>query len=131
VGVLKSCAFWKIMFHILMLQQNSIKTRKNFHVNIAIACRENDQAKQRVESTEPSETPQEQNNRLHREQQTVQQATARAQLFLGNDTLQLFGNEDVSAPTRWDCGEMDTIYGFYNVKMWIKDWLAKSNNNNP
>jgi len=87
VGVLKSCAFWKIMFHILMLQQNSIKTRKNLHVNIAIACRENDRAKQRVKSTEPSETPQEQNNHLHREQQTVQQATARAQFFLGNDTL--------------------------------------------
>jgi hypothetical protein len=26
---------------------------------------------------------------------------------------------------------MDIIYGFYNVKMWIKERLAKSSNNNP
>jgi hypothetical protein len=25
------------------------------------------------------------------------------------EPLQLFGDEDASAPTRWDCGEMDTI----------------------
>ncbi len=30
------------MFHILMLQLNSIKTHQNLHVNIAIAYREND-----------------------------------------------------------------------------------------
>jgi len=42
VGVLKFLALWKIMFHILMFQQNSIKTRKNLHVNIVIAYREND-----------------------------------------------------------------------------------------
>jgi len=56
--------------------------------------------------------PQVRNNRLCREQRTVQQATARAQPFLGNDALQLFGDDDVSASTRWDCGEMDTISGF-------------------
>jgi hypothetical protein len=43
----------------------------------------------------------------------------------------LFGDEDASALARWDCGEMDTICGFCNVKMWIKERLAKSNNNNP
>jgi hypothetical protein len=32
---------WKIVFHILMLQQNSINTRQNLHVNVTIACREN------------------------------------------------------------------------------------------
>jgi hypothetical protein len=26
---------------------------------------------------------------------------------------------------------MDIIYGFYNVKMWIKERLAKLSNNNP
>jgi hypothetical protein len=55
-------------------------------------------AKQRIELARPFETPQEQNNRLCRERRTVQQATARAQHFLGNDALQLFGNEDVLAP---------------------------------
>jgi hypothetical protein len=43
----------------------------------------------------------------------------------------LFGDKDVLALTRWDCGEMNTICGFYNVKMWIKEQLAKSSNNNP
>jgi hypothetical protein len=43
----------------------------------------------------------------------------------------LFGDEDASALGRWDCGEMDTICGFYNAKMWIKEQLAKSTNNNP
>jgi hypothetical protein len=43
----------------------------------------------------------------------------------------LFGNEDASTLAQWDCGEMDTIYGFYNAKMWIKKQLAKSSNNNP
>ncbi len=33
--------------------------------------------------------------------------------------MQLFADEDASAPARWDYGEMDTIYGFYNAKMWI------------
>jgi hypothetical protein len=45
--------------------------------------------------------------------------------------LQLFGDEDALALTRWDCGEMDTICGFYNAKMWIKERLAKSSNINP
>jgi len=43
----------------------------------------------------------------------------------------LFGDEDALALARWDCGEMDTICGFCNAKMWIKERLAKSNNNNP
>jgi hypothetical protein len=30
------------MFHILMFQHNSIKTRQNLHVNVAIAYKEND-----------------------------------------------------------------------------------------
>jgi hypothetical protein len=47
---------------------------------------------------------------------------------LRNDALQLFGDEDASASGRWDCGEMDTICGFYNAKMWIKERSAKSNN---
>jgi hypothetical protein len=77
-------------------------------------------AKQCTKSTEPSETSQERSNRLCREQRTVQQAAARAQPSLGNDALQLFGDEDASAPGRWDCGEMDTICAFCNAKMWIK-----------
>ncbi len=32
---------WIILFHILMFQQNSIKTRQNLHMNIAGAYREN------------------------------------------------------------------------------------------
>jgi hypothetical protein len=51
--------------------------------------------------------------------------------LFGNDALQLFVDEDMSAPTQWDYGEMDIIYGFYNAKMWIKEQLAKFNNNNP
>jgi hypothetical protein len=50
---------------------------------------------------------------------------------LHNDALQLFGDEDASTPGRWDCGEMDTICGFCSAKMWIKERLAKSTNNNP
>jgi len=32
----------EIMFHILMFQQNSIKTRQNLHMNVTVAYREND-----------------------------------------------------------------------------------------
>jgi hypothetical protein len=52
-------------------------------------------------------------------------------ISLNNAALQLFENEDMLAPGRWDCGEMDTTCGFCNAKMWIKEQLAKSNNNNP
>jgi hypothetical protein len=45
--------------------------------------------------------------------------------------LQLFGDKDVLASAQWDYGEMDTICGFCNAKMWIKEQLAKSSNNNP
>jgi hypothetical protein len=84
-----------------------------------------------AESARPSKTPQERSNYLRREQQTIQQATPRAQPSLGNDASQLFVDEDTSAPARWDYGEMNTICGFYNAKMWIKERLAKLNNNNP
>ncbi len=88
-------------------------------------------ARQCTKSVGPFETPQERSNRLCQEQRTVQQVTTCAQPSLNNDALQLFGDENVSAPGRWDCGEMDTICGFCNMKMWIKEQLAKSNNNNP
>ncbi len=78
-------------------------------------------AKQRTKSAGPSETLQEQSNRLCRKRRTVQQATAPAQPSLGSDALQLFRDEDMLAPGQWDCGEMDTIYGFYNAKMWFKE----------
>jgi len=32
---------WKILFHILMFQQNLIKTRQNLHMNVVVAYREN------------------------------------------------------------------------------------------
>jgi hypothetical protein len=75
-----------------------------------------------VEGT--SESAHEHHNRLRRERRAKQ----REHPFLRNDTLQLFGDEDASAPRRWDCGEMDTICGFCNAKMWIKEQSAKSNN---
>jgi len=84
-----------------------------------------------IESVGPFEMSQKWNNRLHWKQQIVQQATTRAQPYLGNDALQLFGNKDASTSARWDYREMNTICGFYNAKMWIKERLAKSNNNNP
>ncbi len=40
----------------------------------------------------------------------------------------MFGDEDASAPGGWDCGEMDTICGFCNAKMWIKERSTKPNN---
>jgi hypothetical protein len=66
-------------------------------------------------------------NRLQREQRAKQCE----QPFLYNDTLQLFGDEDVSVLGQWDCGEMDTICGFCNAKMWIKERSTKLTNNNP
>jgi hypothetical protein len=74
---------------------------------------------------------QEWSNHLHREWRIVQQATTHAQASFGNDALQLFGDQDTLTPGWWDCGEMDTICGFYNTKMWIKERLAKSSYNNP
>jgi hypothetical protein len=55
-------------------------------------------------------------NRLQRKRRVKQHE----QPSLCNDALQLFGNEDASAPGRWDCGEMDTICGFCSAKIWIK-----------
>jgi hypothetical protein len=75
-----------------------------------------------VEGT--SESAHERRNHLQRESR----AKRREHPSLRNDALQLFGDEDASAPGRWDCGEMDTICGFCNAKMWIKERLAKSNN---
>jgi hypothetical protein len=40
----------------------------------------------------------------------------------------LFGDGDASALGQWDYGEMDTICGFYNAKMWIKERSTKLNN---
>jgi hypothetical protein len=71
-----------------------------------------------------SESAHERRNRLRRESHAKQ----REHPSLRNDALQLFGDKDASAPGRWDCGEMDTICGFCNAKMWIKERSAKSNN---
>jgi len=73
------------------------------------------------------ESTHERRNRLQRKWRAKQ----REQPSLRNDALQLFGDKDVSAPRRWDCGEMDTICGFCSAKMWIKKRSAKSRNNNP
>jgi hypothetical protein len=71
-----------------------------------------------------SESAHERRNRLRRESRAKQ----REHPSLCNDALQLFGDGDASAPGQWDCGEMDTICGFCNAKMWIKERSAKSNN---
>jgi hypothetical protein len=63
------------------------------------------------------ESAHERRNRLQREQRAKQHE----QPSFRNDALQLFGDEDASAPGRWDCGEMDLICGFCNAKMWIKE----------
>jgi hypothetical protein len=72
------------------------------------------------------ESAHERRNCLQRERRAKQ----REQPSFRNDTLQLFGDEDASAPGRWDCGEMDTICGFCSAKMGIKERSAKSRNNN-
>jgi len=63
--------------------------------------------------------------------QKKQRAQQCEQPSLRNDALQLFGDENASTLGQWDCGEMDTICGFYNAKMWIKERSTKSTNNNP
>ncbi len=73
------------------------------------------------------ESARERHNRLKREWHAKQ----REQPSLRNDTLQLFGDEDTSTPGRWDCGEMDTICGICNAKMWIKERSAKLRKNHP
>jgi len=73
------------------------------------------------------ESARERRNRLKRERHAKQ----REQPSFCNDALQLFGDEDASAPGRWDCGEMDTICGSCSAKMWIKEQSAKSRNKNP
>jgi len=55
-------------------------------------------ARQRAKLAGPSETLQERSNRLCGEWRNVQQATACAQPSLGNDALQLFGDENASTP---------------------------------
>jgi len=74
-----------------------------------------------------SKSAHERHNRLQKKRRAQQHE----QPSLRNDALQLFGDEDASAPGRWDCGEMDIICGFCSAKMWIKEQLAKSTNNNP
>ncbi len=64
-----------------------------------------------------SESAHEHHNRLQRESRAKQ----REHLSLRNDALQLFGDGDATTLGRWDCGEMDTICGFCNAKMWIKE----------
>jgi hypothetical protein len=71
-----------------------------------------------------SESAHERRNHLQRKRRAKQHE----QPSLRNDALQLFGDKDASALGRWDCGEMDTICGFCNAKMWIKERSAKSNN---
>jgi hypothetical protein len=71
-----------------------------------------------------SESAHERRNRLWRESRAKQ----REHPSFHNDALQLFGDEDALASGRWDCGEMDTICGFCNAKMWIKERSTKSNN---
>ncbi len=61
-------------------------------------------AKQRESTKGTSESAHETQNRLRREHRAKQ----REHPSFRNDALQLFGNEDASAPGRWDCGEMDT-----------------------
>ncbi len=63
------------------------------------------------------ESANERRNRLQRERCAKQCE----QPSLRNDALQLFGDEDASTSGQWDCGEMDTIYGFCSAKMWIKE----------
>jgi hypothetical protein len=75
-----------------------------------------------VEGT--SESAHERRNRLRKENHAKQ----REHPSFRNDALQLFGDKDASAQGRWDCGEMDTICGFCNAKMWIKERSTKSNN---
>jgi hypothetical protein len=74
-----------------------------------------------------SESVRERHNRLKRERHAKQ----REQPSLRSDALQLFGDEDASAPGRWDCGEMETICGFCSAKTWIKERSAKSTKNHP
>jgi hypothetical protein len=88
-------------------------------------------ANQRTKSAEPFGTLQERSNDLCQKRRTVQQVAALAQPCFGNDALQLFRDEDALTLAQWDCGEMDTICGFCNAKMWIKERLTKSNNKNP
>jgi len=60
-----------------------------------------------------SESARERRNRIKKERHAKQHE----QPSLRNDALQLFGDEDASAPRRWDCGKMDTICGFCSTKM--------------
>ncbi len=75
------------MFHILIapveFNQDTSKSAREHRNRLQRERR----AKQRIESAGPSKTPQERSNRLCRERQTVQQAIARAQPSLINDTL--------------------------------------------
>jgi hypothetical protein len=90
--------FAMMRYNCLEMEMRQLKARQNLHMNVAIAYGEKSRAKQREH---PS---------------------------LRNDALQLFRDEDVSALGRWDYGEMDTICGFCNAKMWIKERSTKSNN---
>ncbi len=96
-------ALGNLVPHIDVLAKFNQDTSKSAH-----ECRNRLQrerrARKRTKLVGPSETLQERSNHLCRERRTVQQATTRAQPSLGNDALQLFGDDDVSASTQWDCG---------------------------
>jgi hypothetical protein len=107
--------------HNRLLRERRAKQRERpFLRNDALQLFGNEDAS--IEGT--SESAHECHNRLRRERRVKQHEHP----SLRNDALQLFGNENASAPGRWDCGEMDTICGFCNAKMWIKKRSAKSNN---
>jgi len=63
--------------------QNTSKSTRERHNHLQRERR----ARQHIKSARPFEMPQERNNCLCQEQRTVQQAIARAQPSLGNDTL--------------------------------------------
>jgi len=115
-----SLLFVMTHYNYLETEMRQLKARHNLHMNVAIAYRENGV----LSNMNKLKARQ---NRLRREHCAKQCE----QPSLRNDTLQLFGNKDASAPGRWDCGEMDTICGFCSAKMWIKERSAKSTNNNP
>jgi hypothetical protein len=100
-------------------------------MNVAIAYRENSVPGNVQSRPGHLKCYKSESNHLCQKWRTVQQTVAHAQPSLGNDALQLFGDENASASGRWDCGKMDTICGFCNTKMWIKERLAKLSYNNP
>jgi len=125
-------------FHFLIAQHGSVLTALTA-LQQHLEAQRNDKQTDSLENPVPhidvpaefnqgtSKSAHERRNRLQRKRRAQQ----REQCSFGKDALQLFGDEDASAPGRWDCGEMDTICGFCSAKMWIKERSATSINNNP